>query len=81
MICFFLVLCPSSNAVDFQGVSCIVFYVVAAMENQGITKEYLKPKQFISSNFCMIYFNTDSLKTCQVLKRLGDHNHQTLIFR
>lgn len=44
MIWFFLVLCPGSTAVVFQGASCIVFYVVATMESQSITQGICKTK-------------------------------------
>lgn len=55
--------------------------VVTAAENQGITRNILNQTTFISSDFCTVYFNTGSLKTCQTLKWLGDQGHQILIFR
>lgn len=42
--------------------------MVTAAENQGITLNILNQTTFISSNFCTVYFNTGSLKTCQILK-------------
>lgn len=38
-------------------------------------------KRFIHSNFCIVHFDRNSLKICQILKWLGDQGHQTLVFR